>query len=123
MPLIDIVADAGAFAAVALLEPSETLNKRILGAGDIISPNKMVEDFKAATGKEAKVVHISYDQFKSYLPKSLAEELAANMQLIEDWYYPGSEKEEIQKSIDLVVKAGFNKPRTWKEFVAKNFKA
>ena len=121
MPMINIADDAGTFVAASLLQMSETLDKSILAAGAVITPNQVVEDFKAATGKEAKLVPITYDQFKGFLPPPVAEELTENMKLIEDWYYAGEPKDGVQKSIDLVAKAGLKKPTTWKEFVAKNF--
>jgi hypothetical protein len=120
--LIDIVADAGSFVAASLLQLSESLNKRVLGTSGVITPKQMVEEFKAVTGKDAKFVHLTYDQFKGFLPPAAAEELVGTMQLIEDpGYYVGEPAGAIQESIDFVAKAGLSKPITWKEFVAKHF--
>jgi hypothetical protein len=122
MDMIDIVADAGLFVAASLLLLPDTLNKRVLGAGSVITLEQLVEDFKAATGKDAQLVTIPYDKFKSFLPPPVADELVANMQLIDDpGYYIGEPADGVEQSIDLVVKAGLRKPNTWKEFVAKNF--
>lgn len=122
MPMVDIVEDAGLFVAASLLQLPETLNKRVLGYGEIITPEQIVEDFKAATGKDAKLVHISYDTFKSFLPPPVADELTENMRLIESpGYYVGEPASAVQESIDLVAKAGLHKPTTWKEYVAKHF--
>jgi len=121
--LIDVKEDAGNFVAAVLLQLPETLNKRVLGTAGTITPTQLVEDFKAATGKDAKLVHISYETFKSFLPPPVADELTENMQLIESpGYYVGEPESAVQESIDLVVKAGLHKPTTWKEYVTKSFK-
>jgi hypothetical protein len=121
--LIDIVADAGTFVAASLLQLPESLNKRVLGTSGSITPKQMVEDFKAATGKDVKFFHLTYEQFKGFLPPPIADELVGTMQLMEDpGYYVGEPDGAIQESIDFVVKAGLPKPTTWKEYVAKNFR-
>jgi hypothetical protein len=108
-----------------LLQLTETLNKRILGAGGLVTPKQAVADFESATGQKATIRSISYEQSKAGLASrgaEAAEELTANFQLMDDWYYAGEPEDGVQKSIDLVVKAGLEKPTTWKEFVTKNFK-
>src|ERR1700712_2238600 len=123
VPLLSPATDTGLFVGAILLRLSETLNKRILGAGGLFTPNQILADFEAVTGQKAKINKITFDQMKAGMAPAVAEELTANFQLIDEWYYPGEPEDEVQKSIDLVVEAGLEKPTTWKDFVAKNFKA
>jgi len=123
MPMIDASNDVGLFAALALLRPEETLNQRLAGAAGLFSPNQMVEEFRAVTGKEAKYNHITYETFRSFLSASAADELVGNMQLIEDpGYYVGESSDFVSKTIDELVDAGLRKPTTWKEYVQNSFK-
>lgn len=65
-------------------------------------------------GKPAQAVHISDDEFKSFLPPAAAQELLENMKLLEGpGYYAG---ESLEPSLALLEE----KPTTWKEFVEKN---
>lgn len=119
------MSDTGLFVGAILLQLAGTLNKRILGAGGLVTPNQIIADFESATGQKATIKSITYDQAKAGLASrgpNVAEELTANWQLMDDWYYAGEPEDEVQKSIDLVVKAGLEKPTTWKEFVTKHFK-
>jgi hypothetical protein len=125
IPLFSPASDTGLFVGAILLQLEETLNKRILGAGGLVTVNQVVADFEATTGKKATVSPMSFDDFKAGMESrgaDAAAELTANFQLIDDWYYAGEPEDGVQKSIDLVVKAGLEKPTTWKEFVHKNFK-
>jgi uncharacterized protein YbjT (DUF2867 family) len=123
MPAIDIVRDTGAYVAAILLDLPGTLNKRISAAGGAYSPDQLVADFKTATGKEAKVVSITWEQFKGFLPPPVAGELVANMKLIVDpGYFVGEASDSIEVGHKLISKAGLEKPNGWLEYVKENFK-
>jgi uncharacterized protein YbjT (DUF2867 family) len=122
VPLYSPADDTGTFVAAALLLPDETLNKRILGCAGYITPNQIVKDFTEATGIEAGFKQLTWDEFKANLPPVAAEELTANFKLVVDFdYYVGEPEDGVDKSLDLVKRAGLKAPMTWKEYAKKNW--
>jgi hypothetical protein len=66
------------------------------------------------TGKKINFQQITADQYKSFLPPSMADELLENHLLIESpGYFNGASLQESLNALD-------EKPTTWKEFVSKN---
>ncbi|KIW02849.1 uncharacterized protein PV09_05904 [Verruconis gallopava] len=123
VPLYNPGEDTGTFVAAILLLGDETLNKRVLGSAPYITPEQMVKDFNDATGLSAEFMQISWDQFKAALPPAAAEELTGNFKLVVDFdYYVGEPADGVEKSIDLVKRAGLKPPMTWGEYVKKNWK-
>ncbi len=122
IPLIDIVADTGSFVSAVLLNLDKTLNKRILGSCGNVEAGQVVRDFEEVTGKKAVFNQVTYDQFHSFLPPAVADELTANFRFIEEpGYYFGEPAGAVEDSIKLVESAGF-KSTSWKEFLAAHFK-
>jgi nucleoside-diphosphate-sugar epimerase len=123
LPLYSPAEDTGTFVAAALLLLDETLNKRILGTAGYITPNQIVKDFKEATGVEAGIKQLTWEQFHDALPPVSADELTGNFKLVVDFgYYVGEPEDGVEKSLDLVKRAGLKAPVTWKEFAKKNWK-
>ena len=54
------------------------LGKQIYAATDYYSPNRMMEDFKKATGKDVKYIQGSEERFKGALEKAGLPEFARN---------------------------------------------
>lgn len=76
----------------------------------------MVTDFESASGKKLTYHQISNEQYMSFLPESMAEEVLENHLLIgEPGYYAGASLKESQDALE-------SKPTTWKEYVARNYK-
>ncbi|KAI4724794.1 NAD(P)-binding protein [Aureobasidium sp. EXF-10728] len=113
-PLFDVVNDTGNFVK-AILKNAEQLNgKQVLAATAYYTPKQIVADFEEATGAQMRYVQISGEQFKSYLPGFMAEEMLQNHVLLDTTgYYAGASLDE---SLDLLEE----KPVTWKEFVEKS---
>jgi hypothetical protein len=121
MPLFDPASDTGLFVAAALLHGKDTLGKRILAAAGYVTPNELVATFSEVTGKKTAVNQITWEQFRSFLPPPVAEELTGNFQLIADpGYYVGEPADALDKSIGLVATAGLGKPTSWKDYAEKN---
>jgi hypothetical protein len=123
IPIIDIASDTGLFVSAVLLNLEQTLNKRILGSSGYYEAGQIVRDFEQASGKKAIFNQITYEQFRSFLPAPVADELTGNFQLIEDpGYYAGEPASAVDDSINLVTRAGLRKPTSWADFVSQNFK-
>jgi hypothetical protein len=124
VPLHDPASDTGLFVAAILLNPQKTLNTRFLGASGYFTVDQLVEGFKVATGYKAKLNTLPIDTWASFLPEAVRDELKGNFELvISPGYYAGEPGDAVDKSIDLVAKSGLRKPTSWKDYVAKNFKA
>jgi len=123
IPLIDASADSGLWVAAILLSLSATLNQRVAAAGDVLSPAQMAAQLADVGGVKAQATRISYDAFKSTLPPVIAQEMASMFDLFEnEGYYVGEPADAVEKGRELVSKAGLPKPKTWKDYVAANFK-
>jgi uncharacterized protein YbjT (DUF2867 family) len=128
VPLYDPAADTGTFVAAILLKQDETLNKRVPGSAPYITTQKIIDDFKEATGIEATYKHLSWDEFKGALqgagmPEFAATELEGNFQLVVDYdYYVGEPADAVDKSQELVKSAGLKAPVDWKAYAAKHYK-
>jgi uncharacterized protein YbjT (DUF2867 family) len=124
VPFLDPSGDSGLWVAAILLNLDSTLGKRIAAAGDVLTPNSMAEAIAAVSSKKATINHVTFEQYQSFLPAPIAEEITANMRLIASpGYYVGEPADAVQQGLALIAKSGLRKPHTWKEFVEKNFKA
>ncbi|KAF2427659.1 NmrA family transcriptional regulator [Tothia fuscella] len=119
VPLLEPAVDTGAFVAAALLAGDSTLGKRILGASGYVTASDIAKVWSEATGKKGSLNSIPLDVFKSFLPPSIADDLAGNMQLvISPGYYVGEPASGVDDSVKLVKDNGL-KLTSWKEFVEK----
>ncbi|KAK7212375.1 hypothetical protein V2G26_019553 [Clonostachys chloroleuca] len=113
VPVFDAASDTGLFAKAAIKDSAPS-GKRILAATEYLTPNQIVADFTAATGKKATYKQVSNDAYKSFLPAPVAQELLENMLLLQDpGYYAGA---DLSSSLALLDR----KPTTWKEFAKAN---
>lgn len=86
----------------------------MLAAAAYYTPTQILSDFEQATGHKARFVQISADQYKSYLPGFMAEEMLENHLLLDGvGYYAGA---ELEQSLGLLEE----KPVEWREFVDKS---
>ncbi|KAF1816397.1 NmrA-domain-containing protein [Eremomyces bilateralis CBS 781.70] len=93
-PLVETVQDMGKFVKPALKKPDAFNGKRIFAATDYYP-----------------FTQVTADQYKSFLPDSMAQEMLENHLLIEE---PGLfDGISLQESLDALE----DKPTTWKEFV------
>ena len=99
----------------AIIKNSEALNgQRVLAATDYYTPVRLLAEFEEVTGKKATFTQVSAEQYKSFLPEAIAEEMLENHLFVENpGYYNGA---SLQQSLDLLEE----KPTTWKEFIQKN---
>ena len=113
-PLFDVAQDTGNFVK-SILKNADTLNgKQVLAATAYYNPKQIIADFEEVTGNKMRYIQISGDQFKSYLPEFMAEEMLQNHILLDTTgYYAGASLDE---SLDLLE----GKPVTWKEFIKKS---
>ncbi|RMZ83058.1 hypothetical protein DV738_g1338, partial [Chaetothyriales sp. CBS 135597] len=124
IPLIDPTHDPGLFVAAILLNPEETLNKHIIGSSGYVPTSQIVEDFEAVTGRKAKLNTLPIDEWAALLPEGVRDELTGTFKLIEDpGYFAGEPADAVDKGLELLARSGLPKPTTWKEYVAKHFKA
>lgn len=113
-PLFDVSEDTGKFVKAVLKNADKMNGKQVLAATAYYTPKQIVADFEEASGQKARYIQISGDQFKSYLPEFMAEEMLQNHILLDTTgYYAGASLDE---SLNLLEE----KPITWKEFVKKS---
>jgi len=111
IPLFDPAADMGKFVKPALKRPEAMNGKQILAAADYYSVSRIISEFEEVTGKKLNFQQVSPDQYKSFLPDFMAEEMLENHLLLEKpGYYNGM---SLQQSLDVLDE----KPTTWKEFL------
>ncbi|KAI9929606.1 hypothetical protein MW887_001080 [Aspergillus wentii] len=114
VPLFDVAEDTGKFVKAAIKHYPTTLNQRILAATDYYTPQRIVDEFRAATGKKAQAITIPADMFKSFLPAAVAQEMLENILLLGDvGYYAGEPLADSHELLD-------EKPTQWREFVTRN---
>ncbi|KAI8649261.1 NmrA domain-containing protein [Fusarium keratoplasticum] len=113
-PLFDAASDTGKFVKPALKDPQSFKGKHILAATDYYTPERVLSEFEEVTGKKTKYVQVSAEQYKSFLPAAMAEEMLENHLFVEEpGYYNGASLEESLSVLE-------DKPTTWKEFITKS---
>ncbi|KAM0332104.1 hypothetical protein ACHAQA_002376 [Verticillium albo-atrum] len=113
-PLFDPASDTGKFVKPALKHPEAFNGKRILAATDYYTPERVLAEFEEVTGKKTQFAQVSAEQYKSFLPEAMAQEMLENHLFIEDpGYYNGA---GLQESLEILE----DKPTTWKEFIKKS---
>ncbi|KAI5194527.1 NAD(P)-binding protein [Aureobasidium subglaciale] len=113
-PLFDTAEDTGKFVKAAIKSQSPPSGKQILCATDYYTPKQILSEIEEVTGKKTNFYKISSEQYKSYLPEFMAEEMLENHLFIEEpGYFNGASLDE---SLGLLEEA----PVTWKEFVKKS---
>ncbi|KAI8649649.1 NmrA domain-containing protein [Fusarium keratoplasticum] len=113
-PLFDAASDTGKFVKPALKDPQSFNGKHILAATDYYTPERVLSEFEEVTGKKTKYVQVSAEQYKSFLPAAMAEEMLENHLFVEEpGYYNGASLEESLSVLE-------DKPTTWKEFITKS---
>jgi hypothetical protein len=109
VPLLDTEDDTGKFVKGILLNREKVLGKRIYGATDYYTPDKIVKEFKdlfPEAGKNAKAVELPHEVFKGHLAQSgIApegqEELLQNMRLMNEFGYYGHAKLDESHSVGI----------------------
>ncbi|KAG7284370.1 hypothetical protein NEMBOFW57_010743 [Staphylotrichum longicolle] len=113
-PLLDAANDTGKFVKAAIKNAATLNGKRILAATDYYTPERILAEFEEVTGKKASYVQVTPEQYKSFLPAAMAEEMLENHLFIESpGYFNGA---SLKESLDLLDE----KPTTWKEYVKKS---
>ncbi|KAH7142937.1 nmrA family transcriptional regulator [Dactylonectria estremocensis] len=113
-PLFDPANDTGKFVKPALKDPQSFNSRQVLAATDYYTPERILSEFEEVTGKKAKYVQVSAEQFKSFFPEAMTEEMLENLLFIEEpGYYNGA---SLQESLSILE----DKPTTWKEYIKKS---
>ncbi|KAJ6190684.1 hypothetical protein N7519_000705 [Penicillium mononematosum] len=116
-PLIDIAGDLGKFVAAALKNRSEVLGAQVLAAADYYTPTRILAEYEEVTGRKTRFVQVDTETYKSFMPRSMGEEMLENHLFIESpGYYKG---QSLQESHALLEKAGFQ-ATTWKAYLERN---
>lgn len=104
----------GKFVTAAIKHRDTVLGSRIHEAADYYTPSRVAREFSEVTGHPAKFIQLTAEQYKSFLPPAVAEELYENHLLLEGpGYYAGASLDESLALLD-------EKPTTWKEFIVKS---
>ncbi|KAH7371474.1 NmrA family transcriptional regulator [Cadophora sp. MPI-SDFR-AT-0126] len=112
-PLFDATADTGKFVKAIIRNREKLLGKYVLGATAYYTPEQIVADFSAVTGKIANFVKLTAEQYTTVLPPMLAKALLESHLFIESpGYFKG---ESLAQSLAILEE----KPVTWKEFVRR----
>ncbi|KAF4309084.1 putative family transcriptional regulator [Botryosphaeria dothidea] len=110
-PLIDTSEDTGKFVKAIIKNSDNLLGARVHGAADYYTPKRILADLEEVTGKKTHFVRVSSEQYKSFLPEAIAEEMLENHLFIEDpGYYNG---ESLKPSHDIVE----DNLVSWKDYV------
>lgn len=97
----------------ALKRPQEFNGKQILAATDYYTVDRIVSEFQEVTGKNIQFAQVTPEQYKSFLPEAIGQEMLENHLFIESpGYYNGA---SLKESLGALEDA----PTTWKEYVAK----
>ncbi|OJD23945.1 hypothetical protein ACJ73_04697 [Blastomyces percursus] len=112
-PLFDVVGDTGKFVTAVMKKYPATLGRVIYEATDYYTPSRIVSEFTEVTGYPAKVVQITPEQYKSFMPPHAAQEFLENHQLLEGPGYFGGAS--LGESLALLEQ----KPTSWKAFVER----
>lgn len=106
----------GKFVKAILKNRDATLGKHILGAENYYTPEQIRSGLEAATGKKTHYTQTTAEQFKGFLPPSIAEEMLETYYFIESpGYYNNA---DLKESHDILE----DKLVTWEEFVKKSGK-
>jgi hypothetical protein len=98
----------------ALKNPEAFNGKQILAAADYYPVTRIISEFEEVTGKKVNFQQVSQEQYKSFLPPVMKEEMLENHLLIESpGYFNGMSLKESLDALD-------EKPTTWKDFVKKS---
>lgn len=113
-PLFDAAKDTGLFVNAAL-KHEDTLNgKRILASCDYYTSEQIIETFSKVTGKKARFVQVTPEEFRKSLPENIAQELLENLLFVEDpGYFLGASLDDSLRLVD-------EKPTSWADYVKTN---
>lgn len=104
----------GKFIKAIIKNRDVALNKQILGAENYYTPEQIRSGLEAVTGKKTHFAQVTPDQYKSFLPAFIAEEMLENHLFIEEpGYYNGT---ELKESHDILE----DKLVGWEDFIKKN---
>ncbi|KAJ8071196.1 hypothetical protein OCU04_001534 [Sclerotinia nivalis] len=113
-PLIDVAEDTGKFAKAIIKNRDQTLGQQILGAENYYTPEQVLAELEAVTGKKTSFMQLSAEQFKGFLPSFMADEMLDTHLFIESpGYYNGTELDESQEILE-------DKLTTWKDFITNS---
>ena len=117
--LLDAATDTGKFVAGLLLaDPKSVDGFRVHGVSEWNTPKEIVETLSKTSGTKVEFKEVSGEDYESYLPKPIAEEMKENMLLVRDWSYFGKGTEKKQAESNKIL--GDMKLTTWEEFVKQN---
>jgi uncharacterized protein YbjT (DUF2867 family) len=122
VPLIAAAEDTGKFVKGILLNREKVLGKRIYGATNYYTLEKILEEFKEQypiASEGAEHVELPHEVYKGILGSmgmnaDIQEELLQNMRLLNEFGYYGGDS--LDESHSILV----DKLTTWKEFMAKS---
>jgi hypothetical protein len=101
----------GKFIKAIIKNRDSVLGKQILGAENYYTPEQILSDLEAATGKKTHFAQVTAEQYKGFLPEFIAQEMLENHLFIEEpGYYNGA---ELKESHDILEE----KLTSWKEFI------
>jgi hypothetical protein len=105
----------GKYFVAVVRNRDKLIGKQIAAAADYYTPARLMEEFRATSGKKGEYIQVPHDTYKSFLPPPIAQEILENEILCEDPGFFGG------KSLDeghaLLAEVGLA-PTTWKDFVA-----
>jgi hypothetical protein len=104
----------GKFIKAIIKNRSSVLGARILGAQGYYTPNEILDQLTAATGKKTQYFQIDEKTYKSYLPEFMAQEMLENHLFIEEPGYYGGET--LDKSHSILDE----KLVSWKEYAGSS---
>lgn len=104
----------GKFVKAIIKNRDNLLGKRVYGAVDYYTPKRILAELEEVTGKKTRFVQVSAEQYKSFFPEFMAQEMLENHLFIENpGYYNGASLKESQDIVE-------DKLTTWKEFISKS---
>jgi uncharacterized protein YbjT (DUF2867 family) len=114
--LLDAPNDTGKFVAGLLLaEPHSTDGVRVQGVSQWATPKEIVDTISKVSGTKVEFQEVTKEQYQTFLPPPIAEEMAENMVLVRDWSYYGKGAEKKQQESNKFL--GDMKLTSFEEYV------
>ncbi|PHH81961.1 hypothetical protein CDD82_7448 [Ophiocordyceps australis] len=111
IPLFATAEDMGKFVNAAIKNAASLNGKQVLAATDYYTVERMLSEFEQVTGKKATFTQVTAEQYKSFLPEAMAQEvLETHLFTEKPGYFNGMSLKESLALLD-------ERPTTWKDFV------
>lgn len=116
LPLIDVEADTGKWAAAVLMSPEKYQKKAICCAAEFVTLDQICEKIGRKTGKAVSYKQLPEAVFKNFIPGNMGEVITEMSVLIRDYGYFGKDQKPL---VEEGREQAEGKLTTFEEFLEK----